>query len=342
MTLNEAIDLYVADMRSAGRINSPRTEATYRRTLELHSHDIGNRDPRTVGREDCKRTLARWANPNSQRSHRSILVSFYRWTVEEGIRPANPAEQTRRPKKRPTSVYRLTRTEVAAMLDAAGHGTERRAIHLGLGAGLRSQELRGLQGRHFEREGWIWVSADIAKGQRERWVPVIEDAAAAVREIRLDVPRAHHVLPGTHRGGFGDNTIWREIPERAMSSQVLQRLVHRVAKRAGISAHIHPHLLRHAFADHVARSAGALVAQALLGHADLGTTQGYLGAPTLEELLAGVRETRLRPTPLDEGTPARVRRGRDSNPRSWPGKAQSQIPPPGGRDGPDPAHDRPG
>ncbi|WP_028060499.1 tyrosine-type recombinase/integrase [Candidatus Solirubrobacter pratensis] len=38
--------------------------------------------------------------------------------------------------------------------------------------------------------------------------------------------------------------------------------------------------MRHAFGDHVARHAGIKNAQALLGHADVGTTQMYTGAPT--------------------------------------------------------------
>jgi hypothetical protein len=38
--------------------------------------------------------------------------------------------------------------------------------------------------------------------------------------------------------------------------------------------------------DHVARHAGIKNAQALLGHADVGTTQMYTGAPTLDELAA--------------------------------------------------------
>ena len=114
-----AVDLYIADMRTEGRITSNRTEESYRHVLRCHGEDVSNRDPRTVGREDCKVTLARWANPNTQSTNRSILVSFYDWTVEEGIRPANPARQTRRPKKRPSRVYRLQRDEAVALLEAA-------------------------------------------------------------------------------------------------------------------------------------------------------------------------------------------------------------------------------
>jgi integrase len=61
------------------------------------------------------------------------------------------------------------------MLRAASGTLERRANHVALLAGVRNAELRGLQGRHFMRPGFIWVSADIAKGKRERWVPILTE-----------------------------------------------------------------------------------------------------------------------------------------------------------------------
>ena len=130
---------------------------------------------------------------------RAILVSFYDWAMEEGVRKDNPARQTRRPKKQPTAVYRLTRDEVVAMLLATETRRERWAIYLGICCGLRNAELRGLRGRHFERAGFVWVSADIAKGGRERWVPVIGDLVAVVAEIRAGVGEDEYVLP---RCGF--------------------------------------------------------------------------------------------------------------------------------------------
>ena len=45
---------------------------------------------------------------------------------------------------------------------------------------------------------------------------------------------------------------------------------------------------RHAFTDHGARHAGVRNAQFLLGHATIGTTETYLGKPTLEELAGAV------------------------------------------------------
>lgn len=289
MTFRQAIDQFIEDQRSSGRINSPRTERSYKHTLWLHAEDVDNRSPHTTNRQDVKRTLRRWPHPNTQRTCRSILVSFYRWTVEEGIRQNNPAEQTRRPKKRPANVYRLTRDEAQAMLRSAQGVIERRAIDLGILAGLRSAELRGLQGRHFRRPGFVWVSSDIAKGGRERWVPVLPELASTWTEISRTVGAEEYVLPAQRWRDPGLNTVRVSLDLRPMSPQGLYYLVGRVATRAGIAAHVHPHLLRHAYGDHIAKHAGLLVAQAMLGHASVETTrETYVGQVTLDDLAKAI------------------------------------------------------
>ena len=283
-----AIDLYVQDMRSQGRMRSDATERSYRSILNRHNEDLTNRDPSYVGREDVKRTLRRWAHPNTQRNARSILVSFYDWAMEEGIRKDNPARQTRRPKRRPTSVYRLTREEAVSMMLATETRRERWAVYLGMCCGLRNAELRGLRGEHFERPGWVWVGADVGKGERERWMPVIADLVAVVAEIRAHVGRDEFVLPALRFRDPPFNRSRKELKERPSSSQALRCLVMEVAERAGIRAHVHPHLMRHAYGDHIARFAGMRNAQFLLGHAGIATTETYVGQPTLEELAGAV------------------------------------------------------
>jgi len=283
-----AIDLYVTDMRSQGRMRSDSTERSYRSILDRHGEDIANRDPSYVGREDIKRTLRRWSNPNTQRVGRAILVSFYDWAMEEGVRKDNPARQTRRPKKQPTTVYRLTRDEVVAMLLATETRRERWAIYLGICCGLRNAELRGLRGRHFDRAGFVWVSADIAKGGRERWVPVISDLVPVVAEILAGVGEDEYALPAMRFRDPPFNRRRLELAKRPSSSQALRTLVMEVGTRAGIKAHIHPHLMRHAYGDHIARHADMRTAQFLLGHAGIATTEPNVGQPTLEDLAGAV------------------------------------------------------
>jgi integrase/recombinase XerC len=293
VNFHAAIELYVRDQRAQGRINSDRTEQAYRQVLDLHAADVGNRDPRTTNRDDCKRTLIRWAHPNTLATRRGVLVSFYDWALEEGLRKDNPARQTRRPKTRPPQVYRLTRGEAVAMLNSTQGTLERRVIYLGICAGLRSAELRGLQGLNFQRDGFVHVTAQIAKGNRERWVPIIEELQPVVDEIRQAVAPAHFVLPSMVTADPPFNTRTREVPTQPVAAKTVWRVVGRVAVRAGIGAHVHPHLMRHAFAEHIARNTGLLVAQAMLGHANVGTTRAYVGSASLDEVALAVRGLRF-------------------------------------------------
>jgi integrase/recombinase XerC len=285
---SRAIDEYLREAHSDGRLNSPATLRSYGSVLMMLADDVSNRDPRTVGPEDIKRTLRRWPNPNTRRTCRSIIIAFFDFAVEEGWVKYNPARQTRRPKKQPTQPYRLNRAEVAAMLSAAATERERWAIHLGLMAGLRNAELRGLKGEHFQRPGFIWVSGDIAKGGKERWVPVIAELASVIAEIRVARKPDEYVLCAQRWRNPPANTVPMDLKLRPSSSQALRTLVMTVAARAGIAAHIHPHLMRHAFCDHVARFAGERMAQQLMGHADIKTTQIYMSQASPDDLAAAL------------------------------------------------------
>jgi integrase/recombinase XerC len=284
-----AIEDYVADMRAFGRLSTERSAQEYRRVLRSHGEDAASADPTTTTREDVKRTLRRWTHPNTQRRRRSVLVSFYDWLVEEGMRLDNPARQTRSPRGRQPWVKRMTLEEVRLFLAAARGRTERRVAYLGICAGLRRNELRQLQGRHLARAGLIWVSGDIAKGGRERWVPVIADLAPVVEEIRAREPPEHYVVPRRVWVGSSRGFVPREFPELPCHAKTIWRIVRRIGRRAGISYPVHPHLMRHAFASQVTRLAGVHTAQAVLGHASIQTTQGYLAQPSLDELAERLR-----------------------------------------------------
>jgi integrase len=302
MKFSDAIEDYMRDMRAAGRINTRRTEDSYREVLDLHADDVHNRDPRLTNREDIKKTLRRWTHPNTQAGRRAVLVSFYDWTVEEmePPRPNNPARQTRRPRRREAHVVRPTRQDATELLDAARGTLERRAIFIGICAGPRSYELRHLQAHHFRRDGFLWISPDIGKGGRERWIPIIAELSPIVDEIRATTGPGEYVLHGQTRANPP-----RAIPDRPMGATTLFKLVRKVGRRAGIHEELSPHCMRRAFADYIARSVGIYMAQELLGHADISTTRGYTDKPTLDELREAVQELKIRPAGLPpRGRPA--------------------------------------
>jgi site-specific recombinase XerD len=288
--MTEQIDLYVKDAKALGRIRSLRTEQTYRSVLLRHADLVGNRDLRNVGRDDIKRTLNEIGtrpdvSPNTRNTYHAILTAFYTWAEQEGIRNTNPARQVRRARPEEPVIYRLTQDEAIRLLLACNTKRERRIIHTLLLAGVRNQELRGFRGEHFARPGWIWISRDIAKGKRERWVPVLHQLEPVADDIRENVAPDHYVI--CHRQVIDPpfNTEWRETPERPASPQAIWRTVKQVGRRANIAHPIHPHLLRHAYAAMIRDSqVGIDTVQALLGHKDITTTMMYLDRPSPDEL----------------------------------------------------------
>lgn len=320
--MTEQIDLYVKDAKALGRIRSLRTEQTYRSVLIRHADLVGNRDMRTIGRDDIKRTLNEIStradvSPNTRNTYHAILTAFYTWAEQEGIRSSNPARQVRRARPEEPVIYRLTQDEAVRLMLACHNNRERRIIYLLLLAGLRNQELRGMRGEHFARPDWIWVSRDIAKGKRERWIPILEQLQGVAGDIRATVAPDQYVI--CHRQIIDPpfNTQWREDPARPASSQAIWRTVKQVGRRANIAHPIHPHLLRHAYAAMIRDSqVGIDTVQALLGHKDITTTMMYLDRPSPDELA-------IRTLGLGFGTPGLS----SANDPSEPIKATTGIEP---------------
>jgi integrase/recombinase XerD len=139
-------------------------------------------------------------------------------------------------------------------------------LHLMYASGLRVSELCGLRVGDLDTKTGV-VSA-LGKGSKRRLVPVGEVALAHLDTYLRDVrPRASN-----------KSTPYLFVSPRGtrFSRQGFWKLVKRYAVVAGIRTPISPHKLRHSFATHLLRGGADLRAvQAMLGHADLGTTEIY-------------------------------------------------------------------
>jgi site-specific recombinase XerD len=129
----------------------------------------------------------------------------------------------------------------------------------------------------------VWVSQDIGKSQKERWIPVIADLEPVVEEILTLIGIEEFVIPGQRSAGHPTPDIMRDTT-RGVSASALYKQVVALGKRADIAVRVTPHTLRRSFATFVTVHAGIRVARSLMGHEEIGTTQKYTNEPTLDEL----------------------------------------------------------
>jgi integrase/recombinase XerD len=259
-----------ADMLAAESGAARNTLLAYRSDLAAAAEVLG--EVGTASRPELERLALAWQALSSATLARrsAALRRFYAFLVDEGYRADDPSAGLPRPRTVRPLPRLLEPPEVDAMFEAA----EARAssgqplalrnlalIELLYGSGLRATELVSLPARALARpEPFLILSG---KGGKERLVPISNRARAAVAKWR-------ETLPG--------KSAWLFPGGKAHISRVrLFQLVREMAADAGIApTRVSPHVLRHAFATHLlANGADLRVLQALLGHADIATTQIY-------------------------------------------------------------------
>jgi site-specific recombinase XerD len=101
----------------------------------------------------------------------------------------------------------------------------------------------------------------------------------------------------TRKGlGLRNGPLFCTLDGGAMSDRYVRNLLHRLAAEAGIEKRVHPHGLRHTFADEL-RSAGVDVVtiSKLLGHSSISVTSRYLDHLTNAQAVAALEGVDLPP-----------------------------------------------
>ena len=200
----------------------------------------------------------------------SALRQFLGFLRMEGGAGAGP-EAVVRPPRAPRILPRtLTESQVEALLAAPDLNTplgvrDRAWMELLYASGLRVSELAGLGARTvYLDEGFLRV---LGKGRKERLIPFGESAEHWMRAWIALRPGFRSRVDTLFVGRLGEG----------LTRQHLWRLLKAYARKAGIRpGDVSPHVLRHAFATHLLDHGADLRAvQAMLGHADISTTQIY-------------------------------------------------------------------
>ena len=272
-----------------------------RNTLEAYARDLarlvahleraGVSEPAAIRAEHLRRfaeaLAAEGLGPASRARTLVATRRFVRHLLALGVVDRDPAEGLLSPRQtqRLPRILQVAETEALLAAAASEDGPlalrDRSMLEVLYGAGLRVSELVSLPLAGVDRRaGCLRVRG---KGGRERIVPLGEPAVTALEAWLTD---GRPVLAqGARRPS---EAVFLSRRGTAMTRQNFFVRLRLLARRAGMASdRVSPHVLRHSFATDLLEGGADLRAvQAMLGHADLATTQIY----------THVSRTRLRET----------------------------------------------
>lgn len=301
MSSEPLIDLFL-DMMAAERGAAKNTLDAYRRDLDDVAMRLSARDrtwltAQTPDLEACLAEMAREGLAPATTARRlSAVRRLFRFLLAEGERADDPARSMTGPKRGRPLPKIMSEAEVDALFAAAETLEGKRGIRTRVlleilyAGGLRVSELVALPLDAVARAGGtLHVTG---KGGRERLVPLTPPALDAIRawlDVREEtLPKGRpDRLAKAQRFLFPSSSSASGHLTREQFARILKDL----ARAAALDpAKVSPHVLRHAFATHLlANGADLRSVQALLGHADISTTQIY--THVLEERLKALVET---------------------------------------------------
>ena len=281
-----AVAAYLQYLAAERRL-SPHTVAAYQRDLANLASLTAGKPLETLGVSDIRGAIVKLRSQNlaaaSVARQLSSWRGFYTFACRRLGYANNPCTGLRPPKAAKALPQILSPDACTQLLDGAAPpaadeallARDRAMFELFYSSGLRLSELVGLDLNDINLQaGEAQVTG---KGNKTRIVPVGQQALAAIAAWlpqRLPLMSRRDGIPGEARA----DTAALFIGQRGtrLSTRSVQLRLNRWARLAGLSQHVHPHMLRHAFATHVLQSSGDLRAvQEMLGHASISTTQVY-------------------------------------------------------------------
>lgn len=271
--LDNFIDhLWLEDGLSKNTLDSYRADLTAFSNWCVSKQHI---DMLAVTNADIQQYLAIRFPMSKARSISRLVASlrrFYRYVLREQLIKEDPTLHLESPKLPRSLPKSLNEQEVEDLLKAPDVSQplglrDRAMLELLYASGLRVSELVGVTVTEVStQDGIVRVTG---KGSKTRLVPMGAEAADWIdRYMRFARPellqkRLCDALFVTNRA-------------EGMTRQAFWHIIKRYAVLAGITKHISPHVLRHAFATHLLNHGADLrVVQMLLGHSDISTTQIY-------------------------------------------------------------------
>jgi integrase/recombinase XerC len=199
----------------------------------------------------------------------SALRRFFDYLLRQKQITKNPAKGISAPKTPRKLPPTPAIEQIEQLLSNTDNGPllirDQAMFELFYSCGLRLSELTGLNMLDIQLdEAMLRV---LGKGNKQRDIPI---GSFAIKALQQWLDCRHRLVTSNELSVFVSQRGTR------ISQRMVEYRLKKWATEKGLSIHLHPHMLRHAFASHMLESSGDLRAvQELLGHADISTTQIY-------------------------------------------------------------------
>jgi integrase/recombinase XerD len=272
-----AVDLYLDHLRFERRLAE--------HTIESYSRDLGalvgfaaessvgiERLDRAALEAFVRQQMSSGLSPRSVARSVAAIRGFYRFLVLDRRLEESPAADLQGPRAWAPLPKFLSLDEVDALIAQPDVSTpkglrDRALIELLYATGMRVSELIGVRSTDLHLDEHYLTC--IGKGNKERLIPIGEQAAAWVRTYVRDGRPA--LLKGRT-----DPRLFVNARGRPLSRVGFWKILKAYGRRASLPPVLSPHVVRHSFATHLLeRGADLRAIQMMLGHADLSTTQIY-------------------------------------------------------------------
>lgn len=254
------------------------TELSYRRDLSKMQDYFASIGVNSL-EEVSEDVLARYVAYLNESGFAAATVSrsvasakaFFHYCANEGLISKDPTGILKAPKIEKKMPEILTMEEVNKLLeqpkgDSPKEIRDKAMLELLYATGIRVTELMTLE---IDDVNMQMCFITCKSGGKERVIPFGKEAKTALAKY-FDGGRAAIVEDPS------STVLFANCSGKQMSRQGFWKLIKYYAKKAGITADITPHTLRHSFAAHLVENGADLRAvQEMLGHSDISTTQIY-------------------------------------------------------------------
>jgi integrase/recombinase XerD len=219
----------------------------------------------------------RGQSPRSVARAVAAVRGFYRFLVLDRRLARSPAEDLQPPPAWPALPKFLSVEDVDTLLAQPDTSTplglrDRALIELLYATGMRVSELVGVRDADLHLDEHYLTC--IGKGNKERLIPIGEQASAWIRRYQSGARPA--LVRRQKTGGRATPRLFVNARGGPLSRVGFWKILKGYGQKAGLPRMLSPHVVRHSFATHLLeRGADLRAIQMMLGHADLSTTQIY-------------------------------------------------------------------